>query len=136
MPFPYVVVARLGAKPLEPFWKGSNALKAGTRDAGPVRPYRAPSGGTRPSVQPPAGVERKAGLIRALRGNASGSAFRRRLRRLDELRQTHRKGYALAHLAGLGGDGTRHFAFLLQPAKESVQALLQKLLPERRVGAG
>jgi hypothetical protein len=42
MPFPYVVVARLGAKPLEPFGKGSNALKAGTRDAGPVRSYRAP----------------------------------------------------------------------------------------------
>jgi hypothetical protein len=42
MPFPYVVVARLGAKPLEPFGKGSNALKAGTPDAGPVRSYRAP----------------------------------------------------------------------------------------------
>src|SRR5262249_55478897 len=82
-----------------------------------------------------AGVERKAGLIRALRGNASGSAFRRRLRRLDELRQAHRKGYALAHLAGLGGVGVGHLAFLLQPAKESVEALLQKLLPEHRVGA-
>jgi hypothetical protein len=29
-----------GAKPLEPFGKGSNALKAGTRDAGLVAPCR------------------------------------------------------------------------------------------------
>src|SRR3984885_10637289 len=40
MPFPYVVLARSGAKPLEPFGKGSNALKAGTRDAGPQKSYR------------------------------------------------------------------------------------------------
>ena len=119
MPFPYIVVARLGAKPLEPFGKGSNALKAGTRDAGPVRSYRAPIG-TRPSVQPPAGVERKAGLIRALGGNASASAFRLRLRRLDEFCQAHGKGYAFAHLARLRRDRTPHLALLLQPAKESV----------------
>src|SRR5207248_9682607 len=30
--------ARPGAKPLEPFGKGSNALKAGTPDAGPESP--------------------------------------------------------------------------------------------------
>ena len=34
MPFTSFAVARLGAKPLEPFGKGSNALKAGTPDAG------------------------------------------------------------------------------------------------------
>ena len=38
MPFPYVALAHLGAKPLEPFGKGSNALKAGTPDAGPEGP--------------------------------------------------------------------------------------------------
>src|SRR6202035_154414 len=37
MPFPFAL-ARLGAKPLEPFGKGSNALKAGTPDAGPEGP--------------------------------------------------------------------------------------------------
>src|SRR5580704_9983504 len=37
MPFPFAL-ARLGAKPLEPFGKGSNALKAGTPDAGPESP--------------------------------------------------------------------------------------------------
>jgi len=37
-------IARLGAKPLEPFGKGSNALKAGTLDAGPN--YRAWMGPT------------------------------------------------------------------------------------------
>src|SRR5580700_7457680 len=34
----FVALARLGAKPLEPFGKGSNALKAGTPDAGPEGP--------------------------------------------------------------------------------------------------
>ena len=49
-----------GAKPLEPFGKGSNALKAGTPDAEPVgSTARSPARPARPSVQPPAGVERK-----------------------------------------------------------------------------
>ena len=70
-----VALAHLGAKPLEPFGKGSNALKAGTPDAGPCGPAapddRRTFGGkadnrfpgtcarAQPSVQPPAGVERK-----------------------------------------------------------------------------
>src|ERR1700692_557946 len=37
MLFPFAL-AHLGAKPLEPFGKGSNALKAGTPDAGPEGP--------------------------------------------------------------------------------------------------
>jgi hypothetical protein len=54
----------LGAKPLEPFGKGSNALKAGTPDAGPLvlpQQWRLPYLGktvnalSQPSVQPPAG---------------------------------------------------------------------------------
>jgi hypothetical protein len=32
------IVLAVGAKPLEPFGKGSNALKAGTPDAGPEGP--------------------------------------------------------------------------------------------------
>src|SRR5580692_8776203 len=62
MPFPFAL-ARLGAKPLEPFGKGSNALKAGTPDAGPEGPTV--SGAltpAQPSVQPPAGVERNGAL--------------------------------------------------------------------------
>jgi hypothetical protein len=54
--------ARPGAKPLEPFGKGSNALKAGTPDAGPVSPTVQEEEAARPSVQPPAGVERKPAL--------------------------------------------------------------------------
>jgi len=34
-----------GAKPLEPFGKGSNALKAETPDAGPFGPAIGPAGG-------------------------------------------------------------------------------------------
>src|ERR1700680_658799 len=62
MPFPFAL-AHLGAKPLEPFGKGSNALKAGTPDAGPEGPT-VPGALTpaRPSVQPPAGVERNGAL--------------------------------------------------------------------------
>src|ERR1700736_5071177 len=62
MPFPFAL-AHLGAKPLEPFGKGSNALKAGTPDAGPEGPTV--SGAltpAQPSVQPPAGVERNGAL--------------------------------------------------------------------------
>src|SRR5215475_11590365 len=62
MSFPHIVVARLGAKPLEPFGKGSNALKAGTRDAGPVRPYRAPRGGHGRPFSPRPGSSGKEGL--------------------------------------------------------------------------
>src|SRR5271157_1424765 len=54
--------ARPGAKPLEPFGKGSNALKAGTPDAGPESPTVQERASARPSVQPPAGVERKRAL--------------------------------------------------------------------------
>jgi hypothetical protein len=55
MPLPQIALAS-GAKPLEPFGKGSNALKAGTPDA---EPEGSTAFLTRPSVQPPAGVERK-----------------------------------------------------------------------------
>src|SRR6204780_404590 len=68
MPLPFAL-ARRGAKPLEPFGKGSNALKAGTPDAGPEGPtlpaYETPFGAlseTWSSVQPPAGVERNGAL--------------------------------------------------------------------------
>src|SRR6516162_2852562 len=57
--------ARPGAKPLEPFGKGSNALKAGTPDAGPESPTVQERASARPSVQPPAGVERKRALYAA-----------------------------------------------------------------------
>src|SRR5271169_274226 len=76
MPLPFAL-AHLGAKPLEPFGKGSNALKAGTPDAGPEGPTV--SGALsetcaltpiRPSVQPPAGVERKGPYTRGRRGKA------------------------------------------------------------------
>src|ERR1700735_4009072 len=67
MPFPYVALAHLGAKPLEPFGKGSNALKAGTQDAGPEGPTLAGALTPEwPSVQPPAGVERNGALYARL----------------------------------------------------------------------
>jgi len=43
----------LGAKPLEPFGKGSNALKAETRDARLKKPHRLTSAVSRPSVKLP-----------------------------------------------------------------------------------
>jgi hypothetical protein len=72
MPFPYVF-ARLGAKPLEPFGKGSNALKAGTLDAGPEdptawKPYGRPfsprpgSSGRRPYTRGQPAKARQIGL--------------------------------------------------------------------------
>jgi len=45
MPLPFAL-AYLGAKPLEPFGKGSNALKAGTPDAGPEGPTLSGAWGT------------------------------------------------------------------------------------------
>jgi hypothetical protein len=68
---------RPGAKPFEPFGKGSNALKAGTRDDGRKSPAalgydrvrKTNVSGivtARPSVQLPAGGERKGGLIEGL----------------------------------------------------------------------
>src|SRR6202051_1188270 len=76
----FVALAHLGAKPLEPFGKGSNALKAGTPDAGPEGP--AVSGAltpVRPSVQPPAGVERNTALY--ARPARNGKAIETRLLR-------------------------------------------------------
>ncbi len=62
MPFPQLRALATGAKPLEPFGKGSNALKAGTPDAGPKSPT---AFFARPSVQPPAGVKRKPDIYAA-----------------------------------------------------------------------
>src|ERR1700685_3228725 len=81
MPFPFAL-AHLGAKPLEPFGKGSNALKAGTPDAGPEGPTV--SGALtpeRPSVQPPAGVERKGALYAP--PARKGKAIKARLLRVN-----------------------------------------------------
>jgi hypothetical protein len=121
MPFPYVALAHLGAKPLEPFGKGSNALKAGTPDAGPEGPTLSGALGetcalsqTWPSVQPPAGVERNGALYArpARKGKAiearrySGSA-RGLGGPLDQLGEPHRQFDAFADLlvAGSGGSG-------------------------------
>src|ERR1700733_5644116 len=123
MPFPYVVLARLGAKPLEPFGKGSNALKAGTRDAGPSGPTeRRKYWPARPSVQPPARVERKSRPYPRLPGKGKGSALAQWVvRRLDQFRKPHRQRDAFAHLLiarGCGGGGP---ALLLQSAKKGVE---------------
>src|SRR6516165_7367397 len=68
--------ARPGAKPLEPFGKGSNALKAGTPDAGPESPTVQQRASARPSVQPPAGVERKRALYAAYLERQGGTKQR------------------------------------------------------------
>jgi hypothetical protein len=51
-----------GAEPLEPFGKGSNALKAETRDAGPKKPYRLITEASRPSVKLPTRIDGARGL--------------------------------------------------------------------------
>src|SRR5205085_3221245 len=59
MPFPVWLVP--APSPSCPSGKATEVLrKAGTRDAGPFRSYRPPRG--RPSVQLPAGIERRRGL--------------------------------------------------------------------------
>src|SRR5215472_3244753 len=63
--------ARPGAKPLEPFGKGSNAKKAGTPDAGPLS-VSLP--GSRPAVRSAPGRGRaEGGLIRGPCRNARAS---------------------------------------------------------------
>jgi len=57
--------ARPGAKPLEPFGKGSNALKAGTPDAGPESPTVQKRGPRGRPFSPRPGVERKRALYAA-----------------------------------------------------------------------
>ena len=53
-----------GAKPLEPFGKGSNALKVEARDDGPdpVLPKAHKKMSMQPSVQLPAGIDEVRGL--------------------------------------------------------------------------
>src|SRR5271169_530942 len=89
-----VALARLGAKPLEPFGKGSNALKAGTPDAGPVGPTkpRKVCGSTVRSAPGRGRAERQALYLGRLetqvvapRGTASGSGAALRIGGLDEL---------------------------------------------------
>src|ERR1700739_877363 len=103
-------IARPGAKPLEPFGKGSNALKAGTPDAGPSSPYRAFVAAVRSA---PGRGRAEAGHIRGRRGKASGDGGAKqpvgsfnsgppslRLRRaLAHFRKPHRKLDRFAHLA-------------------------------------
>jgi hypothetical protein len=127
MPFP-LCRARPGAKPLEPFGKGSNALKAGTPDAGPCRPYRASR--TRPSVQPPAGVERKAALYAGwARKCKSGPALRARTT-LNELGKPNRKFNAFAELLGVRIGLSASF---LYPGEQDLKVVLEQLLPKAEV---
>src|SRR5271168_5423756 len=91
----FFAIARHGAKPLEPFGKGSNALKAGTPDAGPEgptapargRPFspRPGSSGSAPYTRP----ARKGKPEWAREGGGEsrdgGLGLRRRLNKLGEL---------------------------------------------------
>src|SRR5262249_47443884 len=58
MPFPPSIMLHPARSPSSPFGKGSKAQKAGTRDAGPSGPAASLLAG-RPSVQLPAGIERR-----------------------------------------------------------------------------
>src|SRR5579864_7670879 len=88
----FVALARLGAKPLEPFGKGSNALKAGTPDAGPEGPTVPGAFGADTAVRSAPGRDRaEGGLIRAAGEERQGyvallpraAPARLRLRSLD-----------------------------------------------------
>jgi hypothetical protein len=121
MPFPYVALAHLGAKPLEPFGKGSNALKAGTPDAGPEGPtlsgalnthwrfkrdlvVRSAPGRGRAEwgLIRAAGEERQGYRGKGYSGSAGGLGGP-----LDQLGEPHRQFDAFADLlvAGPGGSG-------------------------------
>src|ERR1700686_321701 len=100
----FVALAHLGAKPLEPFGKGSNALKAGTRDAGPSGPTepRASTRHGRP-FSPRPGSSGKTGLIRGRSEKASKSTLAQGAGGgLDQPRKPHRESDAFAYLPVVG----------------------------------
>ena len=115
MPFPFAL-ARLGAKPLEPFGKGSNALKAGTPDAGPEGP--AVSGASSETCalnastavrSAPGRGRAEWGLIRAAgeerqdyRGKGYSGPAGGLGRPLDQLGEPHRELDALADMLCIG----------------------------------
>ena len=125
-----ICLARPGAKPLEPFGKGSNALKAGTPDAGPDRV--GPTATTltvelRAAVRSAPGRGRaEGGLIRggaekarrAWRSTDRSEARVRPVRILDQLGEPHREFDAFAQLLGVGGRWLGAFgaAFSSRPA--------------------
>jgi hypothetical protein len=90
----------------------------------------------RPSVQPPAGVERKAALYAAgLKRQDTSDAARPAAGILDKLRQAHREFHAFAQLlgapAGRWGRGAQPF----HPREQGVEALGEQLLTERRIAS-
>src|SRR4029077_16697971 len=137
MPFPFAL-ARLGAKPLEPFGKGSNALKAGTPDAGPEGPTASGAFGAATAVRsPPRRGRAEGGLIRAPgeeRQGYSGAAGRLG-GPLDQLSEPYRQFDPFADLLGAVTGGGGRLAQLLYAGEERFHVLAQKLLPECRVGS-
>src|SRR5579864_4872332 len=137
MPFPFAL-ARLGAKSLAPFGKGSNSLKAGTPDAGPEGPTVFGAFGAATAVRSAPGRGRaEGGLIRAPgeeRQGYSGSAGRLG-GPLNQLGEPHGQFDPFADLLGAGSVGRGGFAQLLYAGEERLHVLAQKLLPECRVGS-
>src|SRR5271155_382343 len=124
---PFLVChARPGAKPLEPFGKGSNALKAGTPDAGP-RMGPTVIWNSRPSVQPPAGVERKPGLYAAGPKRQDASKARSATRILDDFGEPHREFNAFAQLPGVSAAGRVGPAELFHAREQGFEALSSSL---------
>src|ERR1700729_3930099 len=140
MPFPFAL-AHLGAKPLEPFGKGSNALKAGTPDAGPEGPTVPGALNAGTAVRSAPGRGRAEGALYA-RPARKGKAIETRLWTvregfggpLDQLGEPHRQLDPFADLLVAGSVGSGSFAQLLYPGEERFHALAQKLLPECWVG--
>src|SRR5271154_3224639 len=153
MPLPFAL-AHLGAKPLEPFGKGSNALKAGTPDAGPEGPTLSGALNAhwrfkRDFRLKPDLVVRSApgrgraewGLIRAAgeerqgyRGKGYSGSGGGLGRPLDQLGEPHRQFDAFADLLVAGSGGSGGLTQLLYAGEERLHVLAQKLLPECRVG--
>src|SRR5579862_4103851 len=139
MPFPFAL-ARRGAKPLEPFGKGSNALKAGTPDAGPEGPTVPGALNASTAVRSAPGRGRAEGALyapparkgKAIEAKASRSAggF---ARPLDQLGEPHRQLDPFADLLIAGSIGSGGFAQLLYAGEQRLHVLAQKLLPECRV---
>ena len=138
-------LARLGAKPLEPFGKGSNALKAGTPDAGPgsyrvqrLRDLRF-SAGTAVRSAPGRG-RAEGGLIRGRRERQGYRALGLRAQRgaawcraLDHFGEPHRQFDRLRGSACRSRLWqTAGFAQLFSAAEQNFHVLAQKLLPECR----
>src|SRR5271170_4913039 len=138
MPFPFACSPRREAprtlrERLECSEGGDTGRRTRGRNLGPYR-----GSDLRPSVQPPAGVERKAALYAAQpERQASSEAARPSACILDHFREPHGEFDTLTQLLGSAASarGRGGPAKLLHSQEDGIEALLEQLLAERLIAA-